>query len=99
MGYYTHFSISIDGYTGEDFEEDFISKELEWGNPFEDDCKWYDHVKDMKKISLKYPDLIFHLKGEGEENIDTWYKHFKNGKMQICRAKVIYDDYDESKLI
>lgn len=99
MGYYTHYSVSIDGYTGDKDPEEFVGEETAYGNPFEDECKWYDHEEDMKKISEKYPDMVFHLHGEGEESGDLWDKHFKNGKMQKCRAKIVIEPYNESKLV
>jgi hypothetical protein len=62
------------------------------------DAKWYDHHDHMLKISTDYPDLIFTLKGEGEEAGDLWKKYYKNGKYQEARAQIVYEEYDESKL-
>ena len=63
-----------------------------------DGMKWYDHDKDMRIISTKFPDVVFILKGEGEESGDLWIKYYKNGKMQGSTAKVVYEEFDESKL-
>jgi hypothetical protein len=53
----------------------------------------------MLKLSLKFPDVLFKLSGEGENQGDVWVKYFKNGKMQLCMAELVLDDaYDESKL-
>jgi hypothetical protein len=52
----------------------------------------------MIKMSLQFPDLIFQLKGEGEEPEDIWIKYYKNGKVQVCYAKITFDEYDETKL-
>ena len=60
--------------------------------------KWYDHEKDMLEMSKEFPEIVFCLHGEGETNEDLWYKYFKNGKIQRCRAKIVYDEYDEAKL-
>jgi hypothetical protein len=68
-------------------------------NPFEDECKWYDHHKEMVNVSETYPNVLFILNGEGEERGDLWTKYYKNGKCQECRAKITYDEFDESKLI
>jgi hypothetical protein len=68
-------------------------------NPFEESCKWYDYEKDMKAVSKKYPTTIFILEGEGEESGDIWKAYFLDGKMQKCKAKIIFDEFDESKLI
>lgn len=67
-------------------------------NPLEDSCKWYEHDEHMRQLSKKYPSVVFILHGEGEEQGDDWFKYYKNGKMQECRAKIIFDEYDERKL-
>ena len=61
-------------------------------------CKWYDHETDMRKFSKKYKDVVFTLSGEGEESGDLWIKYFKNGKMQVSKARIEYDSYNESLL-
>ena len=63
-----------------------------------EECKWYDHEDDMKVFSRKFPTLLFKLEGKGEESGDMWVKYFRDGKMQVCEAKITFDDYDESKL-
>lgn len=75
-----------------------LSKQVGY-NPFEDSCKWYDHDKDMMAFSKLYPDVVFALKGEGEESGDIWVTYYKNGKRQHCKAIITYDEYDASKLI
>jgi hypothetical protein len=63
-----------------------------------DSCKWYEWNEDMLAVSKMFPDLVFCLHGEGEENGDAWYAYFKNGKVQLCRAIIKFDEYDEAKL-
>ena len=53
-----------------------------------DSCKWYGHEDDMRKLSKRFPDYLFVLEGEGEEA----------GKMQECRAEIIFPVYDPEKL-
>jgi hypothetical protein len=65
-----------------------------WSNP----VKWYEHEKEMREFSKKYPEVVFTLHGEGEESGDLWIKYFKNGKMQTSKARIEYDSYDESLL-
>lgn len=67
-------------------------------NPFESECKWYNHEKDMISASEQFPDYVLELSGEGEESGDIWKKYFKNGKMQICQAEIVFDEFDENKL-
>jgi len=63
-----------------------------------DEVKWYDHEENMKELSLKFPNTVFRLHGVGEEQGDEWYKYFKNGKLQTCRAIITFKEYDEGKL-
>lgn len=60
--------------------------------------KWYEHEKDILAISRRFPKILFILEGEGEDSGDIWKKYFKNGKIQVCKAKITFDEFDESKL-
>lgn len=91
----------------EDYSMDLISKfikkyEIEYvinsdGTP-NDTAKWYEHEEQLIEFSKLYPNVIFKLKGEGEESGDLWIKYFKNGKHQYCEAIVTFEEYDETKL-
>jgi NAD+--asparagine ADP-ribosyltransferase len=67
-------------------------------SPFKEQCRWYDHEFDMRRVSKHYKDVLFTLKGEGEESEDLWVKYFLNGKMQTVVARITFDDFDPSKL-
>jgi hypothetical protein len=60
-------------------------------NPFDGECKWYDHEDDMRRLSNVYNDIIFILNGFGEDSEDIWRKYFYNGKCQVAEAKITYD--------
>ena len=101
MGYYTMFEFQTD-------KEELINKLREkydcanyalddYGEP-NNSTKWYDHESDIKEFSKDYPNEVFKLIGNGESNDDMWIKYFKNGKVQICKAKITFDKYDENKL-
>lgn len=64
----------------------------------ENNGKWYEHEDFFKKITKEYPGVLVELYGEGEEAGDIWIKYFKDGKMQLCEAQIVFDSFDESKL-
>lgn len=99
MGYYTNYSLSADKELPETFGDNFESVTgyiLDGMDLYY--AKWYDHDKDMKKISTLYSDILFTLKGEGEEPGDLWIAYYKNGKVQLENAQITYSPFDESKL-
>ena len=102
MGYYTTFSLDFDADI--DLNNEVLDKLEELcGYRFEDDnmlydVKWYDWELNMRTLSLRYPDILFTLSGVGDENGDLWDAYFKCGKMQFCEAKVVFPEFDESKL-
>ena len=112
MGYYTYHDLVVLNDKGEYLPEETEKHEKlltrkvfgeDGFDPdsqilFEDSAKWYDSEKDMREHSAEYPDLMFELHGEGEENEDVWIEYFKNGKMQRCQGKVVYPDFDPAKM-
>lgn len=67
------------------------------GSP-SDAVKWYDHRKDLGLFSKKYPNWLFKLEGEGEESGDLWIEYFHDGKMQVAKAQIIYEEFNMAKL-
>jgi hypothetical protein len=57
------------------------------------------HPEDMKAMSLHFPNTLFLLEGEGEESGDVWKEYYLNGKSQRCQAQLVFDKFDESKLL
>jgi len=102
MGYYTTYTLSTtQGYDNQEEIEEKLQEisgySIEFG--WNDSCKWYTHEQDMKELSKSYPETTFLLEGEGEESGDIWQKYFKNGKMQVCKAEIVFPVFDESKLV
>ena len=64
-----------------------------------DSCKWYQHDDDMKKLSEKFPNVIFTLEGTGEEPGDQWKKYYFDGKVQEAKAIITFDEFDKNKLV
>lgn len=83
---------SVLGEPEPDFPEIISRLDPDGYDPFEDSCKWYDHEKDMKALSVQFPAYAFFLSGEGEEAGDLWKKYFFRGKMQVAKAKITYDN-------
>lgn len=103
MGYYTRYTLSTIGknslpITSYLNEEELVEFYMDESGETIEPTKWYDHSNDIKRLSKKFPDTIFKLEGVGEESGDIWIKYFKNGKRQICEAKITFDEYDENKL-
>lgn len=62
-------------------------------------ARWYNYEEDMLAFSRKFPEVLFELHGEGENNDDMWYAYFLDGKIQRCPAIITYDDFDIAKLV
>lgn len=93
MGYYTDYDISNNS---EEVQQRI--KEVSDYDYF-NDIKWYSNEKDMKQVSLEFPDEVLILEGVGEEALDIWKAYYKNGKGFRTRAKIGFEDFDESKLV
>tara|TARA_R110000822_G_scaffold2258_2_gene10852 strand:- start:1339 stop:1638 length:300 start_codon:yes stop_codon:yes gene_type:complete len=98
MGYYTIFELQV--ISGSDYETDYeeVVSEQADHNPFVGESKWYGFEKDMLEVSKKHPNALFQLSGEGEENGDLWKAYFKEGKMQMCKARIEYDSFNKEKM-
>ena len=95
MGYYTRFELAV--ISGGDNETDYeqaVKEQIDY-YPFDDSTKWYDFEKDMREVSKQHPSVLLELSGEGEENGDLWKAYFKDGKMQMCKAEIVYKNFDE----
>lgn len=106
MGYTTTFSLKIEPsnqwteiYEAVKIKFDGFDYAIDQHGDAADSCKWYEHEEEMREISRLYPDVLFHLSGEGEESGDIWEKHFLNGKMQACKAQIVIPPYDPEKLV
>lgn len=102
MGYYTQHSLSIlpeGSVIDQSDHEKEISTLSGYDYCFSYPIKWYDHENDMRKYSKLYPNLIFVLRCEGEEFDDIRIEYYKNGKVQKTKAVLVFDQFDESKLI
>lgn len=67
-------------------------------NPFMMDCEWYKSHDNMLEYSIIYPKFTFILNCRGEDITDKWKSYYKNGKSFTTYAKIIFEEYNESKL-
>lgn len=106
MGYMTNYHLDIMDETVPSILAP-IGSEVDRMNVFEDgDCgygwnawtTWYDWEDDMILLSRKFPTVLFRLHGDGDDSEDLWEAYFLDGKVQMCPGRVVYDDFDPSKL-
>jgi len=64
----------------------------------EENTRWQEMEEEMSAYSLKYPEILFIVHGEGEESQDLWRHYFKNGKSWETRAQIVYEDFKEEYL-
>lgn len=108
MGYYTYYQLSVQPYhrpSLTDYESEALEKEIDLMDVFESGCidddfysdsiKWYDHDEDMLLLSRRFPNILFTLHGDGENQEDMWNAYYANGKMQYCPAEITYPDFNE----
>lgn len=101
MGYYTNFILNKIEGSDEDFEAlvkeindmhgyDFSSEDVQEGT-------WYDHSKELKKLTRRWPGLLVELYGDGENSEDQWAARYRNGQEEV--QSYIRDDVRFEKLV
>lgn len=110
MGYQTRYRLEWDNEAEEAAFAKWrkASQEFRWLFPLDDETevpvteteptKWYEHMRDMQVLSASCPSVRFVLSGEGEESGDIWVAYFLGGQGYKQRARLVFDDYDATKL-
>ena len=85
MGYYTTYSLTLEEGPREQFQKmleeiDAMMGDNEMSSFESINAKWYSYEKDIKQLSLKYPDIIFRVNGDGEDSDDLWQDFWHAGK-------------------
>ena len=103
MGYFTRYELEvIEG--GHSLIAEFVGENEEAAYAIDEDgsveesCKWYGHEKDMRAFSMKHPEALFRLSGEGEESGDIWAEYYRGGKMQNCKARIVIPEFNAELL-
>ena len=104
MGYYTQYSFTVlEG--GEELIEKFREENenakyaFDESGSTESECKWYDSQKELLEFSMKHPNALFLLEGNGEENGDQWKLYVQSGHFQVCKAEIVFEEFDKAKLL
>lgn len=108
MGYYTLYQLKMIRSSSEDKKGEFAEMVKEMNEKYvlgigmvsdtETDifeAKWYHWEKDMTDMSKKYPDILFELSGDGEEQDDFWKARFLNGECEYSEAKMVYEPFSK----
>ena len=85
MGYYTTYSLTHEEGPREQFKKmlediDAMMGDNEMSSFESINAKWYSYEMDIKQLSLKYPDIIFRVNGDGEDSDDLWQDFWHAGK-------------------
>ena len=62
-------------------------------------AKWYDWEEDMLLLSKRFPEIMFTLGGIGEEFGDIWEAYFYDGRVQVCKADIVYPQFDPHAMV
>lgn len=112
MGYYTDYKLEVKfvcpdcgqiSACNKNVERKISKSSYETRSSMSEDslnAKWYGHESDVTSLSMRFPDVLFILSGEGERKEDIWKKYFLNGKIQRAPAKVeiVMPEFDITKL-
>lgn len=93
MGYYTDYKLKSESGLEKDenfrkYFDEVTSERIDSLNG----TTWYDWKSDMEKISKKYPVEKFTLNGSGEESGDIWIAYFHDGKSQVCKTIITFEE-------
>lgn len=106
MGYYTEHELTIESVQVEEILGQLDEKEFEvlfesinYDGSFKNRTNWEGMHDEMKKISLKFPELTLSLWGQGDEPDDQWVTYYKAGKMQYVHAEIKFEPFDENLLV
>lgn len=99
MGYYTQYDVSENSPEIIEALEEVSQYDLNCMDVgVSDTIKWYSCISDCITVSKAFPDTLIKVRGEGEESGDIWKAYFLNGKYQMCKAILTFEDFDENKL-
>lgn len=106
MGYYTRFEVEV--YPGDECIVSIEDTTAPFGtgcDTFEEvveghatDVKWYECQSDMEEFSKLFPTATFVITGYGEDALDIWRMHVRNGVSERYKAKMVFPEFIEVPL-
>ena len=66
-----------------------------WSLETNGEMKWYDWEEDMSQLANEFPDVEFHLEGNGEDENDWWVALFKGKREQIKYCSPPSDEWED----
>jgi hypothetical protein len=99
MGYYSNFTLTVDGKESLVHEE-AVSEETGCIDCWNDEIKWYDMEDDMKSYSERYPNNVFQViqNGEDGEIVAYFFVGGKSYSEDVEIPKIVYPTFDQTKL-
>lgn len=108
MGYYTDYWLTVDNAPGRIADMDAIDnvvcemfsdifENFDVGD-YQGTAKWYDHDTDMLELSMKFPDALFYLQGNGDTWDDMWGHYYLNGWIQTDGLEIYTNPFNPVKL-
>ena len=94
MGYYTYFNIQVEpedewkGIYESEMGGQLLRDHFNDGGCGHEPEKWYEWEEEMAEFSRKWPNILFHLSGRGDNEDDWWTATFLNGKVHYRRAEI-----------
>ena len=64
----------------------------------QEEDSWYEHHEHMTVLSLRWPNVLFTLKGSGEDREDVWKSFYLAGKSDFIKAQIVFPVFDPSTL-
>jgi hypothetical protein len=82
MGYYTAHKLVVADQKHYEPISEALYKESGYDDClFESSYKWYDQDDNCKQVSSQFPNILFAIEGEGEEQGDIWRRTYFGGEM------------------
>ena len=80
------------------YDLDIDIEELSEENPIKINAMWNGHDEDLLWTSLKHPSVLFTLEVYGNNKNDIYKKYYKDGKMQVTKAAITFEPFNEAEL-